>query len=626
MSRVASSAPQAERPESNVTSDSASLRDLPVAQPHDDATAEIVPKIQWLMFFRAVMVTVLLGSTLAVNVDNADLFSNPSTLTLLGLIIGTYVLTIVYAGVLRYVRRYALFTHIQLVGDLLTTMVLVLLTGGADSVFLFMFSLIVINAAILLYRPGALLHACVSAIILVGLISGQAFGWGADAAAIEGPATRGLLLSGVANVSAVFLVALLSGYLSEQLRNTDRRLQFASEGLRQLRALNENIATSVQSGLVSYTLDGHIIFFNPAAERITGLISRDVLYRDVDEVFPSVTDHSPTAQGHLNRWEGCFVRPDGQRQILGYSLSPLVDGKEAHRGWILIFQDLTPLRDMEQTIQRTEKFAAIGKMAAGIAHELRNPLASISGSIQMLELAAELGTDDRRLMNIILREIDRLNSLIDDFLDFARPSPPRLQEFSACELVGEVVQVFDKRRFGHGHGRGGQTHSVSLDRHGEPSLRADPLQMRQVLWNLLNNAAQAMSEGGEIRVRVLDEAAPDGQPGTVTFEVIDSGVGIPPDQVPKIFDPFFSTKEEGTGLGLSLVHRIIEDHQGTLRVRSVPDHGSTFSVVLPVEGPTGLPAIGEGNPVNVSEDGTPQRRDPTPAPTTDSGQGPVVEV
>ena len=546
---------------------------------------EIAVKIQWLMFFRAVMVTVLLGSTLAVNVNQADLLSDPSTLTLLGLIIGTYALTLVYVFVLRHVEQYTLFAYVQLIIDLVTTSVLIVLTDGVESVFFFMFSLTVINAAILLYRTGAMYVATLAAALLIALFAWETFGLMSGGGPKDGALPRGLLLSGVANLSAVFLVALLSGYLSEQLRDAGQRLRFASEGLQQLRALNENIATSVQSGLVSYTLDGQIIFFNPAAERITGRQSSKVLYRQVDEVFAGVAAHSPKADAPLNRWEEPFVRPDGRTRILGYSLSPLVDGKSAQRGWILIFQDLTPLREMEEVMRRTEKFAAIGKMAAGIAHELRNPLASISGSIQMLNLSENLSEDDSRLSNIVLREIDRLNALITDFLAFARPKIPEFRPFEIGPWLGEIIQIFDNRRL-----LGGRSvqHRVDLDVEVGLWIRGDADQLEQVMWNLLNNACQAMTKGGEIGVRARSAVGSTGTP-TVELQISDDGVGMQSELVAKIFDPFFSTKEDGTGLGLALVHRVVDDHEGVLRVQSAPGEGSTFIVTLPREPNTTSP-------------------------------------
>lgn len=543
------------------------------APPRPEAARETISKIQWLMFFRVVMITVLLGSTLVVNIDDASLLTDPGTLALLGLIIGTYALTIVYAVLVSRIRRLALFAYAQLLGDVVTVLALVLLTGGSESVFLFMFSLVVLNASILLYRPGAFATATVCAGMLVVVVGRELMGWGDAPAPATGAEVRSLVLTGVANVIAVYLVALLAGYLSEQLRDTGQQLRFASEDIRQLRALNDHIITSIQSGLVSFTLDGRIIFFNPAAERITGHDAADVLYRDVREVFPALAPALMTGDTPMDRWEETYVRPDGSSRILGFSLSPLVDSEGVHRGSILIFQDLTPIREMEEAMRRSEKFAAIGKMAAGIAHEIRNPLASISGSIQMLHRAPDLDPTDRRLMDIVLREIDRLEELISSFLRFARPQTPTLKPVELGALLAEVVEVFGY--LSH-RADGGPAHRVELDAgDADVVIEADPQQLKQVFWNLLNNAAEAMPDGGTIELRARRRG------DTVEVDVVDHGVGISAEERDRIFDPFYTTKERGTGLGLSFVHRIIEEHRGTLRVASEPGAGSTFTVVLP---------------------------------------------
>ncbi len=542
-------------------------------RPRHDPAGDTVAKIQWLMLFRVVMITALLGSTLIVNQNDTSLLTDPDTLALLGLIVGTYVLTILYAVLLHRVRHLTVFAYAQLLGDVLTVLMLVILTGGTESVFLFMFSLTVLNASILLYRRGALLTATVCALMLAVIIGRELLGWGIGPPR-TGAGTRALVLTGLTNVMALYLVGLLAGYLSEQLRDTGQRLRFAKEDLRQLRALNDHIITSIQSGLLSFTLDGRIIFANPSAERITGLDAQDMLYRNVSEVFPPL---APLVAGQVRsaeRWEGTYVRPDGSERILGFSLSPLLDSEGGHRGSILIFQDLSPVREMEDAVRRSEKFAAIGKMAAGIAHEIRNPLASISGSIQMMQRQAGPEGTNRRLQDIVLREIDRLNDLINDFLNFARPRALQVDEIAVDRLLGEVVEVFRYTK-----GEGGAACDVRLEVEPGLTVDADPQQLKQVLWNLMNNAAEATEGGGEVRVTARRVEAADGP--DVEIQVADRGVGIPAEHLARIFDPFFTTKDRGTGLGLSLVHRIIEDHRGTLRVDSEPGRGSTFTVTLP---------------------------------------------
>lgn len=539
-----------------------------------EAPPEIVAKLKWLMFFRGAIITLLLGSTLLFRIVGADFAANPAQLTLLGVIIATYALTIVYALVLRRLRSgFERFAYVQLVIDLLIGAVLISVTGGTESLFLILYALTVLNASILLYRRGAMYTMVISTALIVFQVAREALGWWLPGGPVSDERLLGVFLSGVSNISAVFLVALLAGYLSEQLRDTGRRLRVASRDLEAARVLNDRIITSIQSGLVSYTLDGQIIFFNPAAGRITGLDPEATLYADARAVFPEL----PADADDPPRWEALFTRPDGARRILGYSRSPLLDGAGERQGWILAFQDLTPLREMEAGLRRSERFAAIGKMAAGIAHEIRNPLASMSGSIQMLAQNTDLDALGQRLMGIVLRETDRLNALITDFLQFARPNPPQFEAVDLAALLEELVQVF-----GYLHHPADDAApaarpepEVRLDVRGPIECEADPRQLKQVFWNLLNNAVQAMPGGGVVQI----SARRDGD--RVQVAVRDTGVGIPPESIERIFDPFYSTKDQGTGLGLAQVLRIVEEHGGRIDVHSRPGEGSRFVVHLP---------------------------------------------
>ncbi len=531
--------------------------------------SEIVGKLQWLMFFRLVMFTLLLGSVLAFDYAKTE---TPQW-TLIGLVVAIYVLTIVYSVALKRMRRgFESFAYAQLLIDLLSSVALVTLTGGTESLFIFTFSLTVLAASILLYRRGALYTSAVATALIVGLVAREAMGWGIPSGPAEGDQLRSIFLHGVTNVTAVFLVALLAGYLSEQLRAAGQQLRFASADIEALKALNEHIITSIQSGLVSYTLDDKIIFFNPAASKITGLETADVLFRSVASVFPGVRDHESSGDDSLSRWEQAFVRPDGSRRVLGFSLSPLLDAHRAHQGWILIFQDLSPIREMEERIRRSEQFAAIGKMAAGIAHEIRNPLASMSGSIQMLSQSSTLDPMSEKLMRIVMRETDRLNALITDFLHFARPKEPEFSRFPLRPLVQEVIEVFAYLHFQDTEAQLDVDVQVPTDL----EVTADPQQLKQVVWNLFNNAAEAMENSGVVSL----SAACDDR-GAVEIRVQDSGCGITDEVRDRIFDPFFTTKDSGSGLGLAQVLRIVEDHGGELLVESVPDAGSTFVVRLP---------------------------------------------
>ena len=538
-------------------------------------TSEIVNRLEWLMFFRVILVTLLLGSTVVFRLADHDILTSSKRLALLGLIIGTYTLTIVYAIVLRTMTdRYETFALVQLFGDLIISSMLVALTGGTESFFLVLFSLCVLSASILLYRRGALYTMVLATAFIVLLVLRESLGWWMPKGPVRDDALLAVLLSGLTNISAVFLVGMLAGYLSEQARDAGRRLRDASRDLEALRTLNGHIITSIQSGLVSYTLDHRIIFFNPAVGRITGYEPSAVLYARVTEIFGAVESHEDP--NDPAQWEGVFRRPDGRKRALGFSLSPLMDGRGRHQGYILILQDLTPLREMEESVRRSERFAGIGKMAAGIAHEIRNPLASMSGSIQMLSQSDALDETGNRLMRIVLRETDRLNSLVTEFLQFARPNPPEFEQIYLRHVLDEMILVFRYLHFNNTPATRSDV-DVSLHMEAEIQIQADPRQLRQVFWNLLNNSVQAMPDGGSIDIFVEKRAR------EVEVQVLDEGTGIPVGRLDRIFDPFYSTKKDGTGLGLALVHRIIEEHDGRIHVVSSPGEGTRLSVILPIK-------------------------------------------
>ena len=265
--------------------------------------------------------------------------------------------------------------------------------------------------------------------------------------------------------------------------------------------------------------------------------------------------------------------------ILGFSLSALKDSSDQEIGSILIFQDLTKLREMEEDLKRADRLAAIGKMAAGIAHEIRNPLASISGSIEILK--DELGNagPNKQLMGIILREVGRLNSLIEDFLLFARPISPGKEKIHLNPLVKEILKMFANSPDFNPQIR------LETRYRDDLFIQGDPHQIRQVFWNLFINAAQAMPKGGELLVELSKNSSSlpfsKGQ-ANGEISISDTGVGIEENEIGKIFDPFFTTKERGTGLGLSIVHSILESYGGKIKVQSQKGIGSVFSVYLPL--------------------------------------------
>jgi two-component system sensor histidine kinase PilS (NtrC family) len=503
----------------------------------------------------------------------------------------TFLATLLYAGLFRFVRNLARFGAIQLATDIGIVTSLVFFSGGADSIFSFLYLPIAVYGAVLFDRRGAY-GAAVLASAGYGavLLSTEPI---AMASVLRGAASfERVFALWVVQTSALLLVALLASALSRELRIAGEALSESASDLVLLRRLHEHTVDSLNSGLLTTDLDSRVRSLNPEAERIIGLAPSEVLGRDLEEVLPGVREAllvgKETPSGGRLRARMPLVRPGGEKRHLGLASSILRDGEGLASGWVVIFQDVTDVVAMEQELRRSERLAGIGQLAADIAHEIRNPLAAISGSVQILEASLSESKEDpepRRLMGIVLREIDRLNGLITEFLQFARPAPTKPTQVDLGSVVEDLVRMFELTR--------PEGVEIEVDLETKLTALADPTQVRQILWNLILNAVQAMPEGGHIRISVAEVAGepqegasedrndPKGGADFVEVTVADTGVGIAPEVLERIFDPFFTTKPEGSGLGLATVHRIVEANGGNLRVQSLVGEGTALRVRFP---------------------------------------------
>jgi two-component system sensor histidine kinase PilS (NtrC family) len=326
------------------------------------------------------------------------------------------------------------------------------------------------------------------------------------------------------------------------------------------------------SGLVTLDLEGRVTSINEAGSEILGVARARLIGEPLEVHLPQLAllllEAGP--QGTVRRAEITALRDDGAVRSLGISAAPLADHAGSVIGRVIHFQDLTELRRMQLEVERAERLASIGRLAAGIAHEIRNPLASISGSIEMLKTTPGADADSRQLMDIAVREVDRLNLLITELLDYARPHKEERRRLDLGEHASEIVRAFEQERR--------EKITVAVDLPAGVIVEAAPGQLRQVLWNLIRNAADAMSTsgGGEIAIRLGRDGA------RATLAIRDQGPGIAPDRLDRLFEPFYSTKAGGTGLGLATVARIVADHAGSIDVTSEPGQGATFTVRLPL--------------------------------------------
>ncbi|AWV90573.1 two-component system sensor histidine kinase NtrB [Bradymonas sediminis] len=532
-----------------------------------------------LLAFRVAIVTILLGGAVVTNASALSSLADPENLTFLSLIVGTYLLTIVYAVGLRFVRNLKVLAVLQIAGDMLLTAILVIATGGLDSLFVFLFYITIINAAGVAGRRTALLAATATAVVFIYLALGatQILVF-PDIEVMRTQRTTGALLYEISlHISAAYLVAILAGYLANRLGEVTGELERQHSNVVELRALNANILESLNSGLLTINTDDRIIFFNRAAEDITGHTASEAYGNPLAKVFPELADRLGE-NPDMPRLESNYTRPGGDEICLGFSVSPLLNSQHQNAGRIVIFQDLSEVKKLELENKRAERLAAIGQLAASIAHEIRNPLASISGSVEMLESMADLDEDDAMLMRIIVREVDRLNHLITDFLDFSRPRPLNIVDTDLIKMTGEVIGLFQNKK-SDAHLQVDLEFPDDLDAAPAP---VDREALRQILWNLLNNAREAMPDAdgaGRIRVSI---ARTDAQTQW-RISVEDNGPGIPAPQLERIFEPFFTTKETGTGLGLATIHRLIKQHDGRIHAAQSDDlGGARFDIEFPV--------------------------------------------
>jgi two-component system sensor histidine kinase PilS (NtrC family) len=338
------------------------------------------------------------------------------------------------------------------------------------------------------------------------------------------------------------------------------------------------------------------IFLNRTAEKILNRNEEELKNVSIYDLFPKISEAIDEVKKKVSdpfsdyqRYQTLLTNYDGRNIYLGFSISPLTDPDGSFIGHTLIFQDITKFKEMEEQMKRFDKMAAVGLLAAGMAHEIRNPLASLSGSIQMLKSELQLDRSQQKLMEIILRESERLNALITDFLLFAQPPQTNKRSWEIRKVIEETIDLFIHSPSFH---EGIRIHRPSTRENFQATI--DPDQMKQVFWNLLTNAAQAMFNGGEIRVHLGKQNGISWETGLpfpiqkkgkewVKISITDSGNGITGQEKEKIFEPFFTTKENGTGLGLSIVHKIIENHNGVIKVESELGKGSTFTVFLPAD-------------------------------------------
>ena len=456
----------------------------------------------------------------------------------------------------------------QICWDLLFATALVFLAGGIVSHLSFLYIFIIFSVSIFLSRREVFVAASAAAILYGGLLDLQYYSVLPVVSALPSNlvSSREIFYDIFINVIVFYLIAFLSSLLSERLRHSELALKKREIDFEELENLNRIILENVPSGLIIINNAGRVRSFNAGAATITGYALETIYNRPIAELFPDMIVLEGGNFKTVARGETCLVDKQGGQRPVGFTSSIVRDVSGETHGLLITFQDLTRLKEMEVQLKRADRLAAAGQLAAGMAHEIRNPLASISGSVQLLMEDDKLEQDDRRLMGIVVREAERLNALLTDFLVFARPAPPCLESVDVAELLDELVaMVAADERF----------RNIELQRDYKTELEwhCDRSQLRQALWNLLVNGAEAMEHGGRLTCGLESEVP------AVFIE--DTGPGIPDAIRDKVFDPFFTTKHSGTGLGLATVHAIVDAHHGRLDLIKAAGGGERFVIFMP---------------------------------------------
>jgi two-component system sensor histidine kinase PilS (NtrC family) len=532
-------------------------------------------QLHWMLFLRVVFLTLLLGLNYILQSAEKHIIT-PPFYYMVAFIAGVYIYTICSALILQYIRRYSTFAYTQILIDVLLISILIYYSGGSQSIFAILYFFPIIAGSFILLRRGGLTPAAASTIaygiILTLEYTGHHPGFFQDF--WYRPLTD---IRSVMNLFSIhgltfFITAILSALLSEKLRRTEKALMTTTLKYDQLAVLYKKIFEDIPSGIITVINQKNIISCNPAAEKITGFSAPEISGKDINKTFPGLKLDADMR----SRPEVEITKKNGENIPIGYSFATLNMPGTEDKYEVITLQDLSETKQMEKQILQAEKMATIGEMSAGIAHELRNPLAAISGAAELLDGSGDIKSHHQGLMNIITRECSRLQSTISDFLSFSKPVEPEKEFIPLLPLVEEMIQILQ-------HTQDWPEKCISVVNIPEKmDCWADPQQIHKVLLNILHNSCIALRNmDGEISIVAKEEEDATGAERTV-ITITDTGRGIPDPIINKIYEPFFTTRENGTGLGLSIVKQIINAHEGGLTITSKENRGTSTEVWLPL--------------------------------------------
>lgn len=519
--------------------------------------------LAWLVKVRILILTFLLGIELAVN----QLSPTPYPLRLfINVILLWYAISVFYVLLLSFWQEYRIQSLLQVLTDLALVSLVIYATGGVDSSFNFLYPLVIIVACILLPRVWAYLTAAL-AFILFGTVLELTYFEVIPSYSTTEPDLKALQAIIFVNLFGYLAVAYLAGHLAAKMRQVDVKLKHTRSALEDLQALHENIIQSISSGLITTGLDGRITLLNAAACKVLEGAESDLRGQPIQQLFLDPLPNVGSEQAHGEvRW----ITPNNFRKTFRVRVSALEVPERGTLGFVYTLDDLTEIRRLEREVRMQDRLAAVGRLAAAIAHEIRNPLTSIAGSVGMLSGISDLSQEHRQLLEIVTRESERLNSIISDFLAYSRGRQYQFKKTDLLPLLEDTLTLLEHRLAAENVGIVIQRRFASQ----QAWTLADGDKLKQVFWNVCENAVRAMREGGTLTVSVQ----PVGDDWQINFA--DTGPGMSPQLIEKAFEPFQSQFEGGTGLGLAIVYQIVQAHEGKVWARSKPGQGSDFVLRL----------------------------------------------
>ena len=524
-----------------------------------------------IVFIRIIIATILFGTSSIIYLLNDRV---KIVLYFIIVILVVYLSSLLSIFVNSYSDKYKkLINVLYIVTDVFISTLVITVTGGVTSPFIFLYALILIHVNILFSnRLVSYILSVVLGLLFLLIIVTKPRIFNSDNsydlslhASFDIDQTS--LVYTYFNLAGFLLVSMLSGLLSERTRLARQELGESRKNLNILKNMNDNILRSLDSGVITLDQDGKILSANRKAVDILGISeSGSILNKDFADYIKGFELSDLISK---RREQIIYTNPDDVQLYLGFSSSKLKDENNEDIGYVLIFQDLTEMKELEDKLRSAEKLAILGQLASGLTHEIRNPLSAISGALEILSSEVNPSSSNERLLNVANQEIERMRLLVDDFSIMTHPIPKIDTEVNIDDILMDIIETFTKtiKR---------SNIEVISEISEDLYVVADSFRLKQVFWNLLINSMQSITNDGKINIKAYNDNE------TVIIKITDDGSGINQKDLSRIFEPFFTTKKSGTGLGLAIVQKIIENYNGKIDVISTEEVGSTFIISFPL--------------------------------------------